>query len=283
MISYRVPNLAKKYTDYDMIQRHTELPTFPNSRVQLLYTFLNQGQRHSVEDSELFSLVTALVQMGLDTHEMIDVQEENLGEQDMRSRQLKVLGGDFFSSRFYQLLAQAGQISVIASLSDGICRLNERKMNLYDRLKKGQVSSEEYVQESVQLKKQLFLSFHNMISEDEAELYDQFLASFSLLDTLVDELEAAKDVERSKSRFAYLHVYENENSDVRSTLAKGMLIQSEWNELISKHRTIEVLTKKIEQSVLSVQGLLENQLHDHVLREDLKTLLEPYFVHRASA
>lgn len=283
MISYRVPNLAKKYTDYDMIQRHTELPTFPNSRVQLLYTFLNQGQRHSVEDSELFSLVTALVQMGLDTHEMIDVQEENLGEQDMRSRQLKVLGGDFFSSRFYQLLAQAGQISVIASLSDGICRLNERKMSLYDRLKKGQVSSEEYVQESVQLKKQLFLSFHNMISEDEAELYDQFLASFSLLDTLVDELEAAKDVERSKSRFAYLHVYENENSDVRSTLAKGMLIQSEWNELISKHRTIEVLTKKIEQSVLSVQGLLENQLHDHVLREDLKTLLEPYFVHRASA
>lgn len=283
MISYRVPNLAKKYTDYDMIQRHTELPTFPNSRVQLLYTFLNQGQRHSVEDSELFSLVTALVQMGLDTHEMIDVQEENLGEQDMRSRQLKVLGGDFFSSRFYQLLAQAGQISVIASLSDGICRLNERKMNLYDRLKKGQISSEEYVQESVQLKKQLFLSFHNMISEDEAELYDQFLASFSLLDTLVDELEAAKDVERSKSRFAYLHVYENENSDVRSTLAKGMLIQSEWNELISKHRTIEVLTKKIEHSVLSVQGLLENQLHDHVLREDLKTLLEPYFVHRASA
>lgn len=283
MISYRVPNLARKYTDYDMIQRHTELPTFPNSRVQLLYTFLNQGQRHSVEDSELFSLVTALVQMGLDTHEMIDVQEENLGEQDMRSRQLKVLGGDFFSSRFYQLLAQAGQISVIASLSDGICRLNERKMSLYDRMKKGKVSSEEYVQESVQLKKQLFLSFHNMISEELAELYDQFLTSFSLLDTLVEELEAAKDVERSKSRFAYLQIYENENSDVRSALAKEIVVQSEWNELISKHRTIEVLTKKIDQSVQAVQGLLENQVHDQVLGEELKTLLEPYFVHRASA
>lgn len=283
MISYRVPNLARKYTDYDMIQRHTELPTFPNSRVQLLYTFLNQGQRHSVEDSELFSLVTALVQMGLDTHEMIDVQEENLGEQDMRSRQLKVLGGDFFSSRFYQLLAQAGQISVIASLSDGICRLNERKMSLYDRMKKGKVSSEEYVQESVQLKKQLFLSFHNMISEELAELYNQFLTSFSLLDTLVEEMEAAKDVECSKSRFAYLQVYENENSDVRSALAKGIVVQSEWNELISKHRTIEVLTKMIDQSVQSVQGLLENHVHDQVLREELMTLLEPYFVHRASA
>ena len=283
MISYRVANLAKKYTDYDMIQRHTELPTFPNGRVQLLYTFLNQGQRHSVEDSELFSLVTALVQMGLDTHEMIDVQEEDLGEQDMRSRQLKVLGGDFFSSRFYQLLAQSGHISVIASLSDGICRLNERKMSLYDRMKKHKVSSEDYVQESVQLKKQLFLSFQNMISEQQAGLYDQFLTSFSLLDMLVEEREAANDVERSKSRFAYLHVYENESLDVRSALAKGMVTPSEWNELISKHKTIEVLTKKIDQSVLSVQGLLENHVHDHVLREELKTLLEPYFLHRESA
>ncbi|WP_211745020.1 heptaprenyl diphosphate synthase component 1 [Paenibacillus sp. Marseille-Q4541] len=281
MISYRVPHLAKKYTDYDMIQRHTELPLFPNSRVRLLYTFLNQGQGHSAEDSELFSLVTALVQMGLDTHEMIDVQEEDLGEQDMRSRQLKVLGGDFFSSRFYQLLAQAGQIAVIASLSEGICRLNERKMSLYDRMKKQLVSCEEYVHESVQLKKQLFLSFNGMISKDQVELYDQLLTLFSLLDTLVEEIEVTKDVESSRARFAYLHIYENENTDVRSSLTKGNLQQDQWNELTSKHKTVDVLMDKLSQSVPSVQRLLETQTEDQLLRDEVKNMLEPYLTYRA--
>lgn len=283
MISYRVPNLAKKYTDYDMIQRHTELPTFPNSRVQLLYTFLNQEQNHSVKESELFSLVTALVQMGLDTHEMIDVKEENLSEQDMRSRQLKVLGGDFFSTRFYQLLAQAGQISVISSLSDGICRLNERKMSLYDRMKKQQVSFEEYCQESVQLKKQLFLSFHRMISQERAWLYDQLLTSFSLLDVLKEEIEALSDVERARSRFAYLYICENENTDVRKSLAGGTVEQSEWNALVAKHSVIEVLTRRINETVNSIQTLLADHVKDQEMSDELHRLLDSYSTNKASA
>lgn len=39
MTTYRVPNLAKKYTNYDMIQRHTEIPNFPDGRVRLLEFF----------------------------------------------------------------------------------------------------------------------------------------------------------------------------------------------------------------------------------------------------
>ena len=49
-----------------------------------------------------------------------DVKEKKAA----RSRQLKVLAGDYFSSRFYHLLAQAGQIEMIKQLSNAICEVN---------------------------------------------------------------------------------------------------------------------------------------------------------------
>lgn len=44
MKPYRIPQLAKPYTDYDMIQRHTELPPFSDGRGHLLYIFLGRGR-----------------------------------------------------------------------------------------------------------------------------------------------------------------------------------------------------------------------------------------------
>src|SRR5262245_61503284 len=130
MKSYRIPEMAKKYVEYDMIQAHTELPEFPESRIRLLFTFL-ANQRTPLIHSELYSLVVSLVQFGMDTHDMIDSESGRLGEKDMRSRQLKVLAGDYYSSRFYQLLAQAGQVEMIRRISNGVTEVNKLKVSLY--------------------------------------------------------------------------------------------------------------------------------------------------------
>ncbi|MCM3784019.1 heptaprenyl diphosphate synthase component 1 [Neobacillus mesonae] len=281
MTTYRIPNLAKKYTNYDMIQRHTEIPNFPDGRVRLLHFFLNHGQVRSAEHSELYSLVTALVQMGLDTHEMIDVHEEDLKEEDMRSRQLKVLGGDYFSARFYQLLAAAGQVSVVASLSQGICILNERKMGLYNRMKKQLVTAEEYMRESVQLKKQLFLSFQSMIAEEKQIQFDQLLSSISLMDTIIEEIENVRDIERSRNRFAYLHIYENADSKIREALSRNQLDSNEWIQLTMKHRTMELLTDKLSQSVMDTERAIKDGSMDQVDVLELMKIMESYRTYRA--
>lgn len=72
MNSYRIPEIASKYLEHDMIQKHTDLPHFPDFRSRLLYAFLD---KHSVlaKQSELFTLVTSLVQIGMDTHDMVSV------------------------------------------------------------------------------------------------------------------------------------------------------------------------------------------------------------------
>ena len=54
-----------------MIQAHTELPEFPDTRTRLLFTFLS-NQRTPLLHSELYALVVSLVQLGMDTHDMID-------------------------------------------------------------------------------------------------------------------------------------------------------------------------------------------------------------------
>ncbi len=56
-----IADVAKKYTEYDLIRSNTDLPEFPNFRTELLFAFLRLSPS-SVGHSELFSLVTSLAQ-----------------------------------------------------------------------------------------------------------------------------------------------------------------------------------------------------------------------------
>ncbi|MGF7050035.1 heptaprenyl diphosphate synthase [Paenibacillus sp. DS2015] len=204
MKPYRIPLLVKDYTEYDMIQKHTELPSFPDARVHLLYIFLNQGSRKPLHHEELYALVTSLVQMGLDTHETIDTVEGSQAEGQMRCRQLKVLAGDYFSSRFYQLLSAQGQIEVIRLLSQSICDLNIQKMNLYSKISSSLLSAEQYLRLKVQLNMQLFLSFTPMLEESVQGLWQELLREFSLCDTLMQELYAVNKGPRRSVGYPFI-------------------------------------------------------------------------------
>lgn len=100
MTHNRIPQLIHKYTGHDMIQTYTELPAFPDSRIRLLVACM-KASGISPANQDLYASVVSLVQMGLDTHDLIDTHTGHQSETEMRSRQIKVLGGDYFSSRFY--------------------------------------------------------------------------------------------------------------------------------------------------------------------------------------
>src|SRR5690606_20721265 len=97
------------------------------------YMFLGIGSSSSARN-ELFALATSLLQLGLDTHDWVDETEGN-GDEANLSKQLRVLAGDYFSGRFYYLLAGAGYIDVIQRISKAVCEVNKIKMNLYERIK----------------------------------------------------------------------------------------------------------------------------------------------------
>ncbi|MCP1133076.1 heptaprenyl diphosphate synthase component 1 [Paenibacillus polysaccharolyticus] len=273
MNSYRVPQLAKKYTDYDMIRQHTEIPSFPDSRARLLQVFV--GRTDEKGHQELYALATSLVQLAMDTHDRIDTISGDRVEQEMRSRQLNVLAGDYLSSRFYQLLAHAGKIEMIGKLSGAVSEVNARKMTLYERMKKLLVSADEYLRETVQLRMQLFLSFTDMMPVEDKPLWNSLLMEFSTCETIIEEMDRMRDEKRMLHSYAFWYVYENGNDEERGHLTQMELEPRMWSSMVLKHSISEVLLDKLRECTHRIQLLLQDEegLQD---MHEFEAILEPY-------
>ncbi|MEK3659018.1 heptaprenyl diphosphate synthase component 1 [Paenibacillus sp. FSL F4-0236] len=267
MKPYCIPQLAKPYTDYDMIQKHTDLPPFSDGRGHLLYIFLNHASSAKGSAGELYTLVTALVQLGLDTHEVIDRSNDRRGGDPMRSRQLKVLAGDYFSSWFYHLLAKSDQIEMIGILSKAIADFNVLKANLYVKMRGIRLSAEQYLRHMVQLNMRLFLSFTPMIENSLVELWEKLLAEFSQCETVAIELLRSDDPANAGNGYCYWKMMETATEEERKQLQDLNLDQKEWKMLKMKYKCDSQLTDKLHQSLQSIQGLLQSVKDESLLRE----------------
>ncbi|ASR47081.1 heptaprenyl diphosphate synthase component 1 [Paenibacillus kribbensis] len=275
MKPYRVPQLARKYVEYDMIQQHTEMPAFPDSRTRLLFVFLNRNMQelHASED-ELYALVTSLLQMGLDTHDMIDTLSGIRSPEEMRSRQLKVLAGDYFSSRFYQLLALAGRIATISKLSDAVCEVNAGKMSLYWGMKHFRLDAAQYLSQMLRLKKELFLSLTSLVAEQDREIWEQLLHEFALCDMLVEEWD--KRAEPDKSRFGYMfwHVYSNGDQNEQALLSESGTDIEAWRNLVLKYKAEDAILDKLRTAVMHIRQILSDDQNTGI--EEIERMLEPF-------
>ena len=219
--------------EYDLIQKYTVLPSFPYFRSHLLYCFLSRSA-YDLYD-QLYPLVTSLVQLGLNIHDTIDAHlfpTEDVHR--MRARQLSVLAGDYFSSHFYELLSRHERIDVVGQLSMAVCEINVLKMDMYQRIQHHCLSSEQYLQDRVQLNTQLFLSFSTWIEDGERALFEQLLTYCTQLDTIQEEIGLihAGQVQRNSYIYWYIkerneqlptqHLFTAVKSDVLQLLAQKL-------------------------------------------------------------
>ena len=267
MKPYRIPQLAKPYTDYDMIQRHAELPPFADVRGHLLYIFLNHGVSGPQHNGELYTLVTTLIQLGLDTHEVIDRSNGETDKLIMRSRQLKVLAGDYFSSWFYQLLAKHEQIEMVGILSKAIAELNVMKANLYNKMRGMLLSAEQYLRHTVQLNMQLFLSFTPMIEESIAELWQSLLSEFSHCETVAMELRRSGEPDSAIDGYCYWYLLNTVTEDEKHILQDRNIDLKDWKKLTMKYKCDSLLKDKLHQSVETIQGILQGVKDENLIKE----------------
>ncbi|WP_274651651.1 heptaprenyl diphosphate synthase component 1 [Paenibacillus humicola] len=263
---YRIPEMAKKYIEYDVIQKHTELPAFPDSRIRLLFAFL-ANQRTPMLHSELYSLVVSLVQLGMDTHDLIDSDSGRVGEREMRARQLKVLAGDYYSSRFYQLLSQAGQVDMIRRISEGVCEVNRLKMNLYTRMKLLKVTAEEYINHCVQLKTELFRAFGGIVDDKMSRIWPELLHGIGRCEVIADELARAGAPERFGGSWGYWHILSEGSDEEKQELSRRQEEPSFIQTLLAKYDIRSQLAEKLRQSVQQVQTIASRIESDKLMRE----------------
>ncbi|MCM3698174.1 heptaprenyl diphosphate synthase component 1 [Paenibacillus macerans] len=276
MKPYRITELAKKYVSYDMILAHTALPEFPVPRVRLLYAFLNDRQSQAADAAETCALAAFLVQLGMDTHDLIDLEERSGKETSaMRSRQLKVLAGDYFSGVFYDLLAQAGEIGMVSSMSTAICEVNRLKVELYSKLKRKLLSAEEYLKECVHVKMGLFLSFSHLLDKSAQNLWRLLLAELSRCEVMLDEMKASGELPRDHQGYAFLRIMETGGAEELESVAERKVGEREWSLLLVKYNVKEQLMSMLRQSVERVQALL-HECRTETAQSELKAILEPF-------
>ncbi|GGA23030.1 heptaprenyl diphosphate synthase component 1 [Paenibacillus physcomitrellae] len=272
---YRVPDLAKKYVDYDMISTYTELADFPDSRVRLLYTFLKHEQPGNESDLEVCALAVYLLQLGLDTHDLIDPEPVRKEERLMRSRQLKVLAGDYFSSLFYQLLAKTNQIQHISLLSSAVCEVNRLKALFYTKMKELLLSTEDYVKESALLKMQLFTFFTPLLDKTVQHYWQPLLEEVSRCEALAAEMSLTARESSGHLGFAYLRIMESGSAEDKAMLCRSKLNTRDWSSLLLKYKVMEQLADKLHQSVEQIQQLLK-EMSDERFCKELAGIAEPF-------
>ncbi|EOS57493.1 heptaprenyl diphosphate synthase component 1 [Paenibacillus barengoltzii] len=276
MKPYRITELANKYVSYDMITAYTALPEFPVPRVRLLYTFLTEREGLSPESAETCALAAFLVQLGMDTHDRIDL-ESGLGEatRAMRSRQLKVLAGDYFSGVFYHLLAGAGEIRMVPLMSSAICEVNRLKVQLYSKLKQMLLPAEDYLKECVHVKMGLFLSFTEVLDKSVQSLWRKLLAELSRCEVMLEEIRSASELPHERKGYAYLRIMETGSSEDKAALSTRKVGERDWSLMLIKYNIKEQLLSMLHQSVDHVQSLL-HECKKETARTELKSILEPF-------
>jgi heptaprenyl diphosphate synthase len=274
MNAFHIPELAKQYTEYDMIQAHTELPEFPAFRTRLLYAFL-EHHRFNEANGELYALAASLVQMGIDTHEMVSVSNDVKEKKAVRSRQLKVLAGDYFSSGFYQLLSQAGQIEMIRQLSAAICEVNRLKMTLYERMKHLKLSAEDYMDQSVSIRSQLFVHFSKLMEGVQHRLWPELLRGVSRCEVLAGEILRSDNTSDFRGSWAYWHILQNGTRDERKHLEAAVHEDIKLRPLLLKYNIKGQLSKMLEDQVHQLLDKAK-QLDSEKLKQELVHIGEPF-------
>ena len=112
------------------VWRYIEEPIIDEDKIAAMLLILSHADA-TEEQLSNYIVSIMLMQIALDTHENVTngLNSEDSGE--LRTRQLTILAGYYYSGLYYHILAQTEDIRFIREFSRGIQLINESKVELY--------------------------------------------------------------------------------------------------------------------------------------------------------
>lgn len=166
--------------NHQLLQRSGQQPIIDNDKLMILYSLIKQTS-YSEDKKKRYIIATMLVQIALDTHDLVSENMVNDTKQANKDRQLTVLAGDFYSGHYYHILAQIDDVKMIATLASAIKEINELKMSVY--YEKDQ-SLQTYIETIKKLESVLIIRVAEHISKDSI---NEFAKHWLLTKKLVQE------------------------------------------------------------------------------------------------
>ncbi|TXL67858.1 hypothetical protein FHP05_02220 [Cerasibacillus terrae] len=115
---------------YKYLEKYIQKPKIEQEKLFLIYSIL---LNHNISFSKKnnYIITTMLVQLALDTHDLVN-NDETVDQSGVTiEQQLNVLAGDYYSSLYYLFLSKIEEQRLIHTLAVAIREINEAKIKLY--------------------------------------------------------------------------------------------------------------------------------------------------------
>ncbi|GAX89719.1 heptaprenyl diphosphate synthase component 1 [Effusibacillus lacus] len=228
----------------------TKLIGLPNPELFQLNTALSilRTAGCSGEETELLATALMLIYHGLSVHEQIEETHADA------TQQLKVLAGDYYSSKYFYLLASWGQVDKIGLFAEAIARINEAKAERFALFQKERSNTDKY----------LFLC-ERIEGELLYVLCSQYLQGKPVVADLVRMLVRTYVMGNEYNQFLsgeynrnFSHVYLT-NRATEDELANAFLQETKVMTLHVKYGTSGFMFNQLEAGLMTVRQLLSIQ------------------------
>jgi len=264
----RVRQQASQYLEYDIIRQYTELPSLPDYQIQLMLSFLHTADGND-KRSELYSLVTSLVQVGLDAHDQVVTKDGGGDLRQIRAKQLKVLAGDYLSGRYYELLSFAEDIEAVRALSEAISEVNLTKMNMYMRKQQRDLSGQQYLELLLSIRTRLFLAFEKDVAPGRRSLWRQLLERGTMCEIMQREHGKLSEIDADYDGWAVwelLHALEpQERASCIASLDRPEELRGWVEKLRLKQKLETMLEQQAEELARLAEGVRSEPLYAGVI------------------
>ena len=179
-VQIHISNLKEQLHEqiaHPYLVQNIKFPVMDEDKLFFLHSIMDPLQ-FSDEEKSKYIISTMLVQIALDTHDL--VTNENTVEQ-VQTRQLTILAGDYYSGLYYYILAKLEDLSMIRTLANAIKEINENKITFYQK----EVDSLDILMECLaSIESALIQSFSDYFSDSN---WKDLSSKILLLKRLVDE------------------------------------------------------------------------------------------------
>jgi heptaprenyl diphosphate synthase len=269
-----VKELVKKYTYHPMVQQYLEVTPFSFMRQHMIFLMLRQASVSS-QAASTYVVTTSLIEMGMDIHDQVSLNE-TVNAETLRLRQMKVLTGDFFSSQYYRLLAEAEESDLIGILSEAICQVNLYKLSEMVHRDNQTLSLDLLKQLTIERRAALFDALVNQFAREGNSTWNTLFRSLLWLEWLQDELEKLHWSEDVLDGLFHRFLLEKSSLDEKMHLLQGELeSKPKRKAMIYKYHLHTWLRHEMEEALLQVNECIQ-KLNSNLVSHEIKILTYPF-------
>jgi heptaprenyl diphosphate synthase len=179
-----IRGLLEDKLKHKYLEKYLQKPKIDEEKLSILTSLVNNKISLNPIQKERYIITAMLVQIALDTHELVPVRNErDETKEDKLTKQLRVLAGDYYSGLYYLLLSEIEDFDFIHTLASAIRKINEYKIKLYY---KEVESFEEFIVLTKQIDSMLILHVAQFIY---GNTHDQVISNWLFTDRMTRELK----------------------------------------------------------------------------------------------